>query len=273
MASLASPLAPLLTELQVEQLEELFWCRRSSFGLLRGFHFSNSMFGSASQEKAYFTPFAVFLGFLALNGFVGNLFDGLASPWWKSDPRFWVFPLQTLVCGGLLARWWRQYDFKLPSLPAIGLAGGVGVLVLALWIAPQVWLGFPARQEGFDPTYFGNSGWAFGLTVALRFLRLAIVVPLVEEIFWRGYLLRTLIAEPFTRVPIGAFSWLSFGVVTAGFCLEHQPADYPAALLTGALYNLVAYRTHSLSACVLAHAVTNLLLGIFVMRTGQWGFW
>ena len=231
------------------------------------------MSGSVSQEKAYFTPFAVFLGFLALNGFVGNIFDGLASPWWKSDPRFWVFPLQTLVCGVLLMRWWGQYELKLPSFRALGIAGGVGVLVLALWVAPQVWLGSPARLDGFDPTYFGQSGWAFTTTVVLRFVRLVIIVPLVEEIFWRGYLLRVLIAEPFNSVPIGAFSWRSFAIVTIGFCLEHQFSDWPAAILAGALYNLVAYRTGSLTACVLAHALTNLLLGIFVMRTGQWGFW
>ena len=231
------------------------------------------MFGSAPEEKAYFAPFAVFLGFLALNEFVGKIFDGVAGAWWASEPRFWVFPLQTLVCGWLLVRWWHCYEMKWPSLRALAIASGVGALVLALWIAPQMWLGFPPRRDGFDPTYFGRSGWAFGVTVALRFLRLAVVVPLVEEIFWRGYLLRVFIAEPFTAVPVGAFSWRSFGIVTAGFCLEHQPADWPAAILAGALYNLVAYRTRSLSACVLAHAVTNLLLGLFVMRTGQWGFW
>ena len=52
-----------------------------------------------------------------------------------------------------------------------------------------------------------------------RFLRLVIVVPLVEEIFWRGFLLRYLINEKFTEVPIGAFSWFSFGVVTVAFGL------------------------------------------------------
>ena len=55
--------------------------------------------------------------------------------------------------------------------------------------------------------------------------------------------------------------------------LEHAPADWPAALLTGALFNLVALRTRSLSACVITHAVTNLLLGLYILRTGQLGFW
>jgi CAAX prenyl protease-like protein len=100
-----------------------------------------------------------------------------------------------------------------------------------------------------------------------------VVVPLVEEIFWRGFLLRYFINEEFYAVPIGAFSWLSFGVVTAGFALAHSPADWIAALITGALYNWVAYRTKSLASCVLAHSVTNLFLGLWIMKTGQWGFW
>jgi CAAX prenyl protease-like protein len=231
------------------------------------------MFGSVPEEKAYIAPFAVFLGFLALAEFVGKIFDGIAGPWWLSEPRLWVFPLQTLVCGWLVARWWRFYDLKKPSLRALAFATGVGVLVLVIWIAPQQWLGVAARRDGFDPTYFGSSGWPFVVTVALRFIRLAVVVPLVEEIFWRGYLLRVFVDDPFENVRIGAFSWLSFGIVTAGFCLEHQLAVWPAAIAAGALYNLVAYRTHSLTACVVAHAITNLLLGIFVMRSGQWGFW
>jgi CAAX prenyl protease-like protein len=229
------------------------------------------MFHASSDEKAHFAPFAIFLGFLGLNEFVGKLSDGSAGAWWWSEPHFWVFPLQTIVCGWLLWRWWGRYCLTWPRGSAVAVA--IGVLVLAIWVAPQLWLSYPARLKGFDPTYFGRSGWAFDLTVALRFVRLVIVVPLVEEIFWRGYLLRMLIADPFTEVPVGTFSWKSFSIVTAGFCLEHQPADWPAAILCGMLYNLVAYRTHSLSACVLAHAITNLLLGVFVMRTGQWGFW
>ena len=99
------------------------------------------------------------------------------------------------------------------------------------------------------------------------------MVPFVEEIFWRGFLLRYLIREDFESVPFGTFSWRSFALVTVFFALEHQPADYPAALLTGALYNWIAIRTRSLSSCILAHAITNLLLGVYIMATRQWGFW
>jgi CAAX prenyl protease-like protein len=224
-----------------------------------------------SEEKAFFAPFAVFLAFLGLNEFVAKFSEGLVRAWWWSEPHFWVFPLQTLVCGLLLIRGWRHYGLRWPARP--GLTCAVGLLVLIVWIAPQLWFGAAPRVHGFDPTYFGHDGAAYWVTVVLRFVRLAVVVPLLEEIFWRGYLLRTLVAQPFSSVPIGTFTWRSFGIVTAGFCLEHQPADWPAAIAAGVLYNLVAYRTRSLSACVLAHAVTNFLLGLYVMRTGQWGFW
>ena len=103
--------------------------------------------------------------------------------------------------------------------------------------------------------------------------RLVIIVPIVEELFWRGFLLRYCIREDFENVPFGTFSWRSFLIISVAFCFEHTPPDWPAALVTSALYNIVAYKTRSLRACVIAHAVTNLLLGLYVLKTQQWGFW
>ena len=80
-------------------------------------------------------------------------------------------------------------------------------------------------------------------------------------------------AERFDTVPFGTFSWLSFIVVTIAVGLSHAMADWPAAFLTGALYNFIAYRTKSLTSCVLAHGVTNLALGLWILATKQWGFW
>ena len=156
------------------------------------------------------------------------------------------------------------------SILSLALAG---IAVFAVWISPQWILGAAPRIDGFNPTLVADSPLAHGATLAFRFLRLVIVVPFLEEIFWRGFLLRYLVREDFERVPMGAFTWLSFGAVSGAFMFEHARPDWPAALVTGALLNLVAYRTRSLGACVLAHAVANLLLGVYVVRTGQWGFW
>jgi len=212
-----------------------------------------------SSTKAYVAPFAAFVVLMIVA-------DPL--PAWS---RIWLYPAQTVVCGALLIRFWSVYGLKFPK--GLGFTLMVAILVLLLWISPQAFFGLPGRFVGFDPTVYKATRHLYPAVVAVRFIRLTVIVPFVEEIFWRGFLLRFLVREDFESVPPGTFTWLSFSVVTAGFCIEHQFADWPAALLTGALFNWVYYRTRSLASCILAHAVANFLLGIYIMRTGQWGFW
>ena len=199
--------------------------------------------------------------------------SGLKSPAapWRAAPEFWIYPLQTLLCGVLLVYFRREYEFHSLRRPIFPI--GVALLVFGLWIAPQQFFHFLPRLVGFNPDTFAGSPGYYWSTLLLRFVRLAIVVPFVEEIFWRGFLLRYLIAERFETVPFGAFSWPSFSVVTLAFCFSHALPDWPAALLTGVLYNAVAYRTKSLSSCILAHGLTNLSLGLWIVATKQWGFW
>ena len=216
---------------------------------------------------AFLLPMAIFITLLTLTGALRKIGGGF----WLASPEYWVFPAQTIVCGAVLVWFWRAYEFHPPArLPS---AIAIGLLVFALWIAPQQLFGFAPRLAGFDPEAFAGHTVLSWLTVIFRFLRLVVVVPLVEEIFWRGFLLRYLIDEKFSRVPVGTFSWLSFTAVTLGFGFAHSPADWIAALIAGGLYNYVAYRTRSLASCVLAHAITNLCLGVWIMATRQWGFW
>jgi CAAX prenyl protease-like protein len=219
------------------------------------------------KVTAFVAPMAAFIVLLALNGGLTSV----GKSFWLQHPEYWIFPLQTVVCGAILWRFWPAYDAQKPHRTGLGVA--VGIVVFALWISPQALFGFPARTNGFNPDIFLFQPGLFWVTVTFRFLRLVVVVPLVEEIFWRGFLLRYLIDEKFDRVPFGTFSWLSFLAVTVAFTLSHSTPDWPAALLTGALYNWVAYRTKSLSTCVATHAVTNGLLGLWIMFTKQWGFW
>lgn len=216
---------------------------------------------------AYALPMLVFIALLGL----GSAVKAPGAPLWRSAPEFWIYPLQTLLCAGLLFYFRREYEFQSWRGPIFTIA--VALLVFLLWIAPQEFLHFPARLVGFNPDTLGATPSLYWTTLLLRFLRLVLVVPLVEEIFWRGFFLRFLIAERFTTVPFGTFSWLSFAVVALAFGFSHSMADWPAAFITGALYNLVAYRTKSLGSCVLAHGLTNFALGLWILATKQWGFW
>lgn len=216
---------------------------------------------------AYVAPMLLFVGLLALVGGLHTI-DHAA---WLSHCEYWIYPLQTILCGVLAIVFWREYPLSNPKRAFIGI--GVGILVFVMWISPQAWFGFAARTEGFNPEFFGRESALYWPNVGFRFLRLVVVVPLVEEIFWRGFLLRYLIREDFESIAIGTFSWVSFLVVAAAFAFSHSSADWAAAFVTGMLYNAVAYWTKSLSTCVLTHAITNLLLGLWIMHTGQWGFW
>ncbi len=264
---------PCQRKLGIEHLQYFFWIRIGHFEIIPLFSFRKTMsLFAASQKKAYIAPFAIFILLLGLGDAVEFLCKGNAH-FLLVNPKYWIFPLQTILCAALLVCFWRSYEFKPPSASGIAFSLLVAIVTLLVWIAPQEFFSAAPRLDGFNALVFRGNPAMHYTSLVFRFMRLVVVIPFIEEIFWRGFLLRYFIRDDFENIPVGSFSWLSFGVVTAGFCIEHQQADWPAALVAGALFNLVAIRTRSLSACVLAHAATNLLLGIYIMRTGQWGFW
>jgi len=216
---------------------------------------------------AFTLPMAVFITLLGLAS-AGNPRETNS---WLSYSVYWIYPVQTGICGAVILWFWRDYEFRAPR--RVWFAIGIAILVFGLWIAPQQFFGAGPRVTGFNPEVFEKGSALYWITVFVRFLRLVVVVPLVEEIFWRGFLLRYFVSEKFTTITVGTFSWISFLVVTLAFGFSHSRPDWIAAIICGALYNLIAYRTRSLASCVVAHAVTNLLLGLWIMQTRQWGFW
>lgn len=196
-----------------------------------------------------------------------------SSSLWLTRPEFWVHPLQAVLCGATVLWFWRDYRFTPFGPRAVAWGFGAGLVALATWVAPQAVLGAAPRVEGgFDPTPLAGQPGLYAVVLGARLLRLAVVVPFVEEVFWRGFLLRYLVHEDFSRA---AYRWqpLAFGVVVLGFTFEHGSADWLPAAFVGVLYNGLAIRTQSLGACVLAHAVTNAGLGAYILATRQWGFW
>ncbi len=226
---------------------------------------------SATHHREIFLAHVLpMIVFILLLGAI-NIFKRPGGSLWVTAPEFWIYPLQTFLCAALLFFFREQYEFHRLRQPWLVLA--IGLFVFLLWVAPQQFLHFPSRRDGFNPEVLSSSPALYWIALVLRFLRLVAVVPVVEEIFWRGFLLRFLISEKFEAIPFGSFSWLSFTLVTIAFALSHARADWPAALIAGALYNFVAYRTRSLLACILTHALTNFALGLWIVATRQWGFW
>lgn len=213
----------------------------------------------------YVAPFAAFMLLLAVGP---RLPLGLRA---EAILRVGLVTLVLLVCSrqviSLRVRHWVT-------------STALGVGVFALWIAPDVllpefrssWLftnGFTGRIEGTLPEAARNDGFV----LALRFARAAILVPIVEELFWRAWLPRWIDHKTdFREVPLGRFTTASFLLTAMLFASEHG-AMWDVGLAAGLLYNFWMRRTRSLGDLILAHAVTNACLSMYVLTRGRWEYW
>jgi CAAX prenyl protease-like protein len=176
---------------------------------------------------------------------------------------------------------YRQFPFRVSPL-----ALAVGVIGVVLWIEickPQlehkflVKVGFEdalgGERPAFDPLteLAATPVWACSF-LAIRFLGLALIVPIIEEFFLRGFLMRFVVREDWWDVPFGTITPIAAIVGTAVPMLMH-PGELLAALVWFSLVTWLMWRTKNIWDCVAAHAVTNLLLGIYVVTQHQWQLW
>ena len=108
-------------------------------------------------------------------------------------------------------------------------------------------------------------------STSVRLIGLVLLVPLIEELFWRSFLIRWLIDPDFRRVPIGRVTLFSAAATSVLFAVAHP--EWLPALLTGLLWAWLLHQTRSLAACLISHVVANLALGIYVIQFGAWKFW
>jgi CAAX prenyl protease-like protein len=216
--------------------------------------------------KPYILPFALYLVALPLAGWV---------PGWFA----WLYPLVVLVLGSIT--WSLSRKLIRPHWdvwPGIG----AGILGIAIWIAlcrldleatvKDFLPAFlqPQARLGFDPNIIDSmtGRWLF---ISFRIAGLALLVPVAEELFWRGFLLRWLISADWEKVPPGQFSVSSFAGVTLLFTLAHP--EWLAAAAYGAILNVLMYWRRDLWNCIVAHSVSNLILAIYVLIWHAWELW
>lgn len=245
-----------------------------------------------NRNCAHIVPFGVFMAVMLIQQFFFDPFfrwEHDDAAWWRHYPEQLFYPLQTVLVAGVLAFFWKHYDFRWTSKVWVGVV--LGVVGIAIWLLPTTlydyWgmegkpdtlleklTGLAPRREGFDPGVFENP-MAFWASLILRVLRAVVIVSLVEEIFWRGFLMR-FVADPdgdYWKVPFGKPTWRSFVVVTAAFMLAHAPVDWLGAFFFGSLMYGCAVWTRSLLACVVMHGVANAVLAWYAMEFEKFGMW
>lgn len=173
----------------------------------------------------------------------------------------WIYPIKIAIVAALLWIFHNRYEELKPSFSFLDIA--VGLVAIAFWILLDPY--YPQ----FKPDIFKATGEH--LFIVVRVTGAVLIVPLMEELFWRGFLIRWLVEEDFKKVPIGLYTLPSFVITVALFGMEHS--QWLAGVVCGALYNWLYYRRKSLFACVVAHATSNAALAAWVLWRGDWKFW
>ena len=209
-------------------------------------------------------PFATYIAFLILESM-------LAGDAYGFDSR-WLYAVKITCVAIALGMLWDRYSElheRPPSAAQWLVSVVVGIAVLVVWIAlDQSWavIGSP---RGWNPTEAsGTINWGL---VIVRMLGAAAVVPIMEELFWRSLVLRWIRNSDFLSVAPAHAGALAVIVSSALFASEHH--QWLAGLIAGLAYAGTYMRTGNLWCAVVAHAVTNFGLGLWVLHSGQWQFW
>lgn len=211
----------------------------------------------------YVAPFATYVALMQLERVV-------------SVPPEVFYPFRFSVVALVLLLVSRPVISLRPWSPLFGIV--VGTAVFLIWIGPDVLFGYRHHWlfENFltgsptSSTQFGlrNSIW-FPI---LRSTSSVLLVPILEELFWRGWLMRWLINPDFQKVPLGKYVPSAFAIVAVLFASEHG-SYWEVGLAAGVIYNWWMVRCRNLGDCILAHAVTNGMLAAYVLIGDQWQYW
>jgi CAAX prenyl protease-like protein len=205
------------------------------------------------------------------------LLTGLEPTFRAVYPLFYAVKIVLVTV--LLVVLWRFLPEAKPNPQGVGLAVALGVLLTVIWVAgdhltevAHLHFKFLGGREGYNPLTEIPNVFARDAFIAVRFFGLVIIVPIIEEVFYRGFLLR-FVTDPddFRRIPVGRFTGgaLLFNVLLMAFS---HPEWLVAAFFSLAMCSLVA-KTRNVFACIVAHGVTNLFLGVYVLVSHQWQYW
>jgi CAAX prenyl protease-like protein len=185
------------------------------------------------------------------------------------DARYWFYVGKTLLGGWMV---WEMRDAVREMRWAFSWeAVVVGVSVFVAWVGLD---GFypPMGKAGvpWNPfVQFGSGALSWCLIVA-RVIGMTFIVPPLEEVFFRSFLYRYAVKKDFLSVPLNFFHPLAFGAAVVLFALEHQ--QWLPGIISGIGYQLLVLKKNRLGDAISAHAITNLLLALWVVWKSAWNF-
>jgi len=214
-------------------------------------------------------PFLLFIGLLIM----GSIFWPSSA---EKDPNafgHWFVVARGVIVGLLLVWFWPAYielhrsAFDRSSRWIEAILAGIAVFLV--WIYFDKDWAVLSQSGGFNPLRQDQStDW---LLVILRLFGLALVVPVMEELFWRSFVMRWIVQHDFLSVEPSKVGIRAFSITAVLFALEHD--QWLAGLIAGMAYNWLYMRSGSLWTPIISHAVTNAMLGVWILYTKAWHFW
>lgn len=212
-------------------------------------------------------PFALYVLFLVIEDVAAGLLGG------GFDIR-WLYPVKVGLVGLMLLLLFGSYRelFRLPDQRAWLWLGAplVGAAIFVLWINLDFgWLNLGDGTGGYDPRNAdGQIDWTLAL---IRIVGASLVVPVMEELFWRSFLMRWIERVDFLNLEPVSVGLRAMLLSSLAFGLAHSL--WFAGILAGLAYAWLYRASGNLWPSVVAHAVTNLMLGIWVLQTANWQLW
>ena len=212
-----------------------------------------------NPTAAYLLPFLMLLGVALFTSMFASSVD-------------LAYPLRAVaaVCAlYVVRRYFRGWRATVLSAPAPTFALVIGALVGVAWLvtAPSQ----PGAVTAVSSAFRELPVWVFAVWLGFRLVGSVVVVPLCEELAFRGYLLRWLVARDFTSVSFK--SWTPFAVVASSLAFGVVHERWVAGMLAGAAYALVQIRSGRLRDAVVAHGVSNAVIAAWALLAGDWSHW
>lgn len=210
-------------------------------------------------------PFALYIVLLACAPVGRDALAGLGV-----DSRYWYWLTAGLTAVALAWALPRCPEAHArPSAAQLVVALVVGLAVLVLWLVLRAdWMLIGTPEASFVPMDGDAIAWHHAV---VRVVGMATVVPLMEELFWRSFVQRRLDAPDFVALDPARVSWFALAATSVAFALEHR--EWLAGVLAGLAYGGLYRHQRVLAGALVAHAVTNLGLGVWIVATRNWVLW
>ena len=221
-------------------------------------------------QTAFMTRVLPFILFLILTTCQGRF--GIAS-------HFWFYAVKTLIGIALIAWMWSQVQEMRWRMSWEACC--VGLACFLIWVGldgviPRLGalLGDAAEEKPWqwNPFEFFTDHPALAWTfVGIRIIGSTLIVPPLEEVFYRSAVYRYWVAPNIESVPLNRFHFKAFFATSILFGVVHQ--EWLAGIFCGAAFQWLVLRKGHLGDAMTAHAITNALLGLYVVWTDSWQFW